>query len=79
MTVMACESLGIVQSMSRKCDCCDNAVSESFFASLRAELVDREIYATARAVEGANRDCISRFCNFERLHSHNNCCWPVKF
>ena len=33
---------GMIASMSRKADCWDNAVSESFFATLRAELVDDE-------------------------------------
>lgn len=75
----ALESLRIVQSMSRKGDCWDNAVSESFFASLRAELVDHETYATARAAEGAIRDYIDRFYNFERLHSHNDFVSPVEF
>jgi transposase InsO family protein len=42
---------GMIQSMSRTGDCWDNAVAESFFASLRAELVDGETYATARAAE----------------------------
>jgi len=36
---------GIVASMSRTGDCYDNAVAESFFASLTAEWVDREDYA----------------------------------
>jgi transposase InsO family protein len=40
---------GMIQSMSRAGDCWDNSVAESFFATLRAELVDHETYATARA------------------------------
>lgn len=75
----ALESLAIVQSMSRKGDCWDNAVSESFFASLRAELVDHETYSTARAAEGAIGEFIDRFYNFERLHSHNDFLSPVEF
>ena len=74
----ALESLGIVQSMSRKGDCWDNAVSESFFASLRAELVDHETYATTRAAERASGEYIDGFYNFERLHSHNNFLSPVE-
>lgn len=44
--------------MSRRGDCWDNAVSGSFFATLRAELVDRETHAAARAAEKSNGDYI---------------------
>jgi transposase InsO family protein len=37
--------------MSRKGDCWDNSVAESFFATLRAELVDDARYPTRRAAE----------------------------
>lgn len=72
-------SFGMVQSMSRKGDCWDNAVSESFFATLRAELVDHETYATARAAESSIGTFIDRFYNFERLHSHLDYVSPVEF
>jgi transposase InsO family protein len=37
---------GIVGSMSRRGDCCDNAMVESFFATLKRELVYRERWTT---------------------------------
>jgi transposase InsO family protein len=40
---------GMLQSMSRKGDCWDNSVAESFFATLRVELVDHARYATREA------------------------------
>jgi putative transposase len=40
---------GVVTSMSRAGDCWDNAVAESFFATLKAELVDHERYPTRAA------------------------------
>ena len=71
--------LGIVQSMSRTGDCWDNAVSESFFATLRAELVDDERYATRRAAELSIGDYIDNFYNLERLHSHLDYVSPIEF
>lgn len=75
----ALESFGMIQSMSRKGDCWDNAVSESFFATLRAELVDHVTYANARAAETSIGDYIDRFYNFERLHSHLDYVSPGEF
>lgn len=66
-------------SMSNKGDCWDNAVSESFFATLRAELVDHETYATAWAAEQSIGRYIDRFYNFERLHSHLDYVSPIEF
>jgi transposase InsO family protein len=70
---------GMIQSMSRTGDCWDNAVAESFFATLRAELVDHEIYATARAAETSIGDYIENFYNVERLHSHLDYVSPIEF
>jgi putative transposase len=60
---------GIVASMSRKGDCWDNAVAESFFATLRAELVDHEQYATQQAAINSIAEYIENFYNIERRHS----------
>ena len=46
---------GIVASMSRKGDCWDNAVAESFFATLKGELVDHERYPTRGGRERVDR------------------------
>ncbi len=70
---------GMVQSMSRKGDCWDNAVAESFFATLRAELVEHERYAARRAAEQSIGEFIERFYNVERLHSHLDYVSPVEF
>jgi putative transposase len=70
---------GIVQSMSRTGDCWDNAVAESFFATLRAELVDHETYATREAAERSLGDYIESFYNVERLHSFLDYVSPVEF
>jgi putative transposase len=70
---------GMTQSMSRTGDCWDNAVAESFFATLRAELVDHETYATGRAAERSIGDYIDNFYNVERLHSHLDYVSPIEF
>jgi transposase InsO family protein len=70
---------GIVASMSRKGDCWDNAVAESFFATLRVELVDDERYATIRDAEVSIGDYVESFYNTERLHSHLDYVSPIEF
>ncbi|OFW65652.1 MAG: hypothetical protein A2Y74_04015 [Actinobacteria bacterium RBG_13_63_9] len=46
---------GIVQSMSRKGDCWDNACSETFFASLKTKLVGSQIFVTREQVRRVSR------------------------
>ena len=70
---------GIVQSMSRVGDCWDNAVAESFFATLRAELVDDERYVTRAAAMTSIGEYIDGFYNVERLHSHLDYVSPIEF
>ena len=75
----ALDERGMIASMSRKGDCWDNAVSESFFATLRAELVDDERYSTPSAAEVSIGDYIERYYNTERLHSHLDYVSPIEF
>lgn len=75
----ALQQHGMTPSMSRTGDCWDNAVSESFFATLRAELVDHERYTTAEAAERSIGDYIEKFYNVERLHSHLDYVSPIEF
>ncbi len=70
---------GMIASMSRKGDCWDNAVAESFFATLRAELVDDERYSSPEAAEASVGDYIESFYNVERLHSHLDYVSPIEF
>jgi transposase InsO family protein len=70
---------GIVPSMSRKGDCWDNAVAESFFSTLRAELIDHETYVTARAAARAVGHYIDAFYNLERRHSHLGYLNPIEY
>jgi putative transposase len=70
---------GLVASMSRKGDCWDNAVAESFFGTLRAELVDHEQYASHDAARRAIGDYIDGFYNIERRHSYLEYLNPIEF
>ena len=60
-------------------DCWDNAVSESFFATLRAELVDGERYFHLAEAEASIGDYIDRFYNVERMHSYLDYMSPIEF
>lgn len=70
---------GIVQSMSRKGNCLDNAVAESFFHTLKTELVHHEIYHTREQAKQSIFEYIEVFYNRERMHSANNNLSPVEF
>lgn len=63
------ESLGIVASMSRKGNCWDNAHVESFFGSLKTELVYRERFKNREEAKQAIFDWIETWYNSSRLHS----------
>ena len=71
--------LGVIASMSRKGDCWDNAVAESFFATIKAELIDEETYATRADAVTSIADYIESFYNVERRHSHLNYVSPIEF
>jgi putative transposase len=62
-------SAGIVCSMSRKGNCYDNAPVESFFASLKRELVHRSSFATREAARTAVFRWIEIWYNRKRRHS----------
>jgi putative transposase len=63
------ERHGIVQSMSRRGNCLDNAPMESFFASLKKEHVHQARFRTREAAKAAVFDDIEVFYNRQRLHS----------
>lgn len=75
----ALKAHGMIASMSRGGDCWDNAVAESFFASLRAEWVDHLIYSTRTEATRSLSDYIDRFYNPVRRHSHLRYLSPIEF
>ncbi len=66
-------------SMSRKANCWDNAPAESFFATLKKELVHHETYATREAARVSLFDYIEVFYNRERRHSALGYVSPLAF
>ena len=62
-------SRAIQPSMSRTANCYDNAVMESFFASLKAELVDHHHFASVAQARTQIFHYIEAFYNRKRLHS----------
>jgi putative transposase len=62
-------ALGVTVSMSRKGNCWDNAVAESFFATLKKELVHRRSWPDRTTLRNALFDYIEVFYNRRRLHS----------
>jgi len=60
---------GMQQSMSRKGDCWDNACAESFFNTLKVELIGKTIYASRRDAQSAIFEYMEVFYNRKRLHS----------
>ena len=63
------ERHGIACSMSRRGDCYDNAAVESFFKTLKAELVYHEEYATRAQAAAAIFEYVECWYNRRRLHS----------
>ena len=61
---------GIVQSMSRKGDCWDNAVVESFFGTLKQERVQWRHYQSRSEAKKDVLEYITMFYNSQRLHSY---------
>ena len=70
---------GIVCSMSKKGDCYDNAVVESFFHTLKTELVYLQRFETRAQAKQAIFDYIEVFYNRQRLHSTIGFLSPVQY
>ncbi|WP_455824645.1 IS3 family transposase [Pseudomonas graminis] len=69
----------LVASMSRRGNCHDDAVAESFFQLLKRERIKRKIYTTRQDARDDVFDYIEMFYNPKRRHSFNNQLSPVEF
>jgi putative transposase len=70
---------GMVPSMSRKGNCWDNAVAESFFGSIKTELIHTRPWATRAGARGAIAEYIELFYNSQRLHSRLGYASPAEY
>jgi len=70
---------GIQQSMSRKGNCWDNSVSESFFHSLKVELIYQHSFRSREDAKRAIFSYIEIFYNRHRLHSTNGYLSPEQY
>jgi transposase InsO family protein len=75
----ALDEAGIMCSMSRRGNCWDNAVSESFFGTLKTELLYELPLQTRGATRNAVADYIENFYNVRRRHSSLDYVSPVEF
>jgi len=73
------ERHGFVQSMSSSGNCYDNALMESFFHTLKTELIYFEKYQTRQEARGSIFEYIEIFYNRVRRHSALNYCSPAEF
>jgi transposase InsO family protein len=70
---------GFIQSMSRKGNCYDNAITETFFHTLKTELINRTKYKTREEVRRSIFEYIEIFYNRRRLHSAIGYHTPVEY
>jgi transposase InsO family protein len=65
--------------MSRSGDCWDNAVAESFFATIKGEMIDERDFETRAEAHAAIGDYIDAFYNVTRMHSTIGYVSPIEF
>lgn len=74
-----CRKHNLIPSMSRRGNCYDNAVAESFFSSLKKEKIKKRIYKTREMARADIFDYIEMFYNRIRRHSYLNGMSPEAF
>ncbi|MGR6778740.1 IS3 family transposase [Moritella viscosa] len=69
----------LVPSMSRRGNCHDNAVAESFFATIKKHIIKKKIYSTRNDAKAEIFNFIEMFYNPKKRHSHTDGVSPAKF
>jgi putative transposase len=70
---------GVMLSVGRTGECWDNAVAESFFATIKRELIETRAWPTRSGLRRAVFDYIEGWYNTRRLHSSLGYCSPAEF
>jgi putative transposase len=73
------DGLGFIQSVSRRGDCWDNACAETFFKTLRAELIRGTIYRSKEEARQEIFKYVEVFYNRKRLHSYLDYLTPTEY
>lgn len=74
-----CREAGVVPSLGSRGDCYDNAITQSFFATLECEFLDRHVFRTRSQARTAIFDYIEEFYNTHRRHSAVDYLSPAEF
>jgi putative transposase len=74
-----CSTNGLIPSMSRRGNCWDNAVAESFFSSFKKEHIKKKIYKNRSIARDSVAEYIEAFYNPNRRHSHLGGVSPAAF
>ena len=74
-----CREMRVVTSTGSAGDCFDNAMAESFFATLECELIDRRRFQTHAEARMAIFECVEAWYNRKRRHSALGYLSPEKF
>jgi len=69
----------LIPSMSRRGNCHDNAVAESFFATIKKRIVRKKVYSTRNDAKAEIFNFIEMFYNPKKRHSHTGGISPAKF
>jgi putative transposase len=73
------KSHGLEDSMSRRGNCHDNAVAESFFQLLKRERIKKKIYGTREEARSDIFDYIEMFYNSKRRHGSSDQMSPTEY
>ena len=74
-----CKENRLSPSMSRRGNCWDNAVAESFFSNLKSEKIKKRIYKTRQEARSEVFEYIEGFYNPVRRHKHLDQLSPLEF
>jgi putative transposase len=70
---------GIIHSLSRPGKCTDNAHMESFFHSMKTEVIRCNVFKSDKELRGTLGSYINKYYNVSRMHSGINYCSPIEY